>query len=142
MMKERTAAIVIGLLMVFSMAGFAMFNVMPQQPQQELPSIITTPLTKDERLFVLQTGRVLIEDFYAENCTECLGLNQFLTSFVQQFEGYAVLNIVVENETKVQMIGRGGAIRDVPFNVTQEGFLDLFCEIALYQPKECLMREI
>jgi len=141
-MKERAAALLIGLLMIGSMAGFAMVNVIPQRSQQQLPSIITRPLTTQEKVFVLRTGRVLIEDFYSPNCTECYELNQLLTSFVKQYESYAVLNMAPGNETRIRMIGAGGSIRDIPTNATRNELMDIFCEIAIYQPKECLLAEI
>ena len=141
--KERTMAIVIGLIMIFSMGGFALSSVVYLQPPAEevMPSIVNRALTPQEKIGILQTGRVLIEDFYAENCTECADLGIMLSSFVEAFKDYAVLEVVVANETEVKMIGTGGQIRDIPLNVTQEGLMDIFCELAILQPTECLLRE-
>lgn len=143
--KERLAAIIIGLIMIFSLGGFALSSVVYMQPSGEeqpaLAGVVEHVLTPQERISVLRSGRVLIEDFYQQNCTECLALNGMLASFAESFQEYALLEISPANETLVQMIGAGGQIRDIPLNTSQDELFSMFCELAIIQPKECLLRE-
>lgn len=147
--KERVAAIFIGLIMIFSVAGFALTQSLTRENQDsgvDIQNIVTKPLTSDERLFVLKSGRVLIENHYILHCSECLENNMVLEVFVQKFPGFVVLESVVvneTNETKFQMISGTGEIRDLKnVSITEDILTYIFCEISLMQPRECLLREI
>lgn len=155
MHKEQVAAIVIGLIFVVSMVGFA-FTSMSRFPQQQspgisIPNIVNRELTREEKIYILQTGRVLIEDFYVSGCSRCEIDRATLEAFAQEFKEFVVLEEVevyanATNETtyvKLQMIGRTGLIEDLrDMEITQENLTDIFCDIALVQPRECLLREI
>ncbi len=142
--KERMFAIVIGLLMVGSAAGYAFMSVVPQGPNiPQIDTIVNRELTVNEQIIVLRTGRVLIENFYAENCTYCMERNSVLEKFAKRLDGFVVLENVLGNETKLDMIGVNGKI--IPINnesISDEELFDTFCSIALKQPKECLLREV
>jgi hypothetical protein len=147
MMKERIAAIIIGLIMIMSMAGFALVNIIPQDEPVVIPSILDRQLTPEERLFVLRTGRVLIENFYPPGCGECRELGTRLKGFAQAFGNFVVLeDVVLTNATEAdyesRMIGREGMIRDIPSNITDDGLMDLFCSLAISRPKECLLTKV
>ena len=145
MMKERLMAIFIGLIMVFSIAGFAFNSVVHYQGPSvpEIPTVVTKKLNPQEILMVLRSGRVLIENVYTENCSECLERNAVLESFAHQFDGFVVLENVKGNKTVLQMIGRNGEIRDLTSKkINQSYLMDVFCDMAIAQPKECLLREI
>lgn len=143
---ERAMAIFIGFIMISSIAGFAMLSSRPiaTKPVKTISHIVKGPLESSEIVFIIRTGRVLIRDWYRENCTDCELVLQNLESFAENFKDYVVLEKVEipSNETeKLEIIGRGGEIRQLE-NITQENLMDVFCEIALLQPKECLLREV
>jgi hypothetical protein len=142
---SRAFAIVIGVLMVGSTAGYAFLNVTPGQGPAvpEIPTIVDRPLTTEEQVFVLRTGRVLIENFYSENCTYCPDRTLTLNGFVGGLDGYVVLENVLANETRLEMIGVNGKI--VPIedeSLDQDGLIDVFCEIAMKQPRQCLLMDL
>ncbi len=141
--KERIAAIVIGFIMIFSVAGFAFMNVgrfSSDTAPAEVPYIINRELTQDERRTVLLTGRVLIQDFHPSNCTECVEIDVTLQEFATRFQKFVVLEMAEKNDTKMQMIGRDGKIVDLlETNLTAEEMLPVFCDLAVAQPMECLL---
>ena len=156
-MKERAMAIFIGLVMVLSAAGFAAISashIGPQQQQtSQIPTILNRTLTQEEKVTILRTGRVLIEDLYYPDCSECLANNRILEAFANRFRQFIVLEkvaVMPGNETnatggyiKLQMIGSGGEIQDLEGqNITEENLLNVFCDIAIAQPTECLLMEI
>jgi len=149
MHKEQMAAIVIGLIFVLSMVGFALTGMgrfPQQQPGVSIPNIVNRELTQGEKIYILQTGRVLIEDFYAQGCSRCEIDRATLEAFVQEFKEFVVLEEVEVNNTnetsyvKLQMIGRTGLIEDLrDVEITQKNLTEIFCDIAIAQPRECLL---
>ena len=150
MAHERAMAIFIGMIMIGSVAGFALnnFNFLNRPAQAEGPEIkyiMDKVLTTEEKVYVLRTGRVLIENLYEPNCTECIERNAVLEGFANQFQGFLVLERaeVLPNETKFQMVAPTGDIRDLENEtITYDSLLDIFCDISFAQPRECLLREI
>ncbi len=143
--KERYMAIFIGAILIFSMAGFAFTSSILRTPavqQVQIPNIIERPLKPEEVVFVLRTGRVLVRNYYSE---EQPYLN-ILDNFADKFKDYIVFEkvSVAENETeRFEMIGRTGEIKDLGNEtISEETLMDIFCDYAILQPKECLMREI
>lgn len=146
MARERAMAIFIGIVMIFSAAGFAINSAVNQGQNQpagfNIPAIITRQLTTEETVYVLRDGKVVIEFFYAENCTDCQEKLVPLEGFAQKMSEFVVLEEVKANETSMQMIGSGGKIVDI-INITlsEENLMNKFCDIAIAQPPECLMSE-
>ncbi len=141
---ERFMAIFIGVIMLGSVAGFALIQTMPAGPQSpEIPNIIKRQLTTDETLFILGSGKVLIEDFYTIDCDDCFEKNVVLESFANRFKDFVVLEEVVVNQTNqtmLKMIGSGGTIVDLENKtIDEENLLEVFCDIAIAQPIECLI---
>ncbi len=141
--KERIAAIFLGLIMVTSLAGFAAMNIITPESgtYQRIPPVVDRELTPEEKIFVLRTGRVLLEGYFSENCTECAEVIMLGETFANGFSDYFVFEKIRGNETRLQIIGQEGEIRELETNITEDGLLDVFCEIAILQPKECLLRE-
>jgi hypothetical protein len=142
---SRAFAILIGILMIGSTAGYAFLNVTPGTGPAvpEIPTIVDRPLTTDEQVFVLRTGRVLIQNFYSEDCTHCPDRTLTLNGFVNGLVGYVVLENVLANETRLEMIGVNGKI--VPIEdeaLSQESLMDVFCDIAIKQPRQCLLMDL
>lgn len=146
---ERLMAIFIGFIMIGSIIGFAMMNTAPVNTAQrsDISHIVKGPLDNEKVVFILRMGRVLIRDWYRENCTECKEDLKVLENFANTYKDYVVLEEVEipPNDTLIQekfeMIGREGKIRKLE-NITQESLVNTFCEIAMVQPKECLLKEI
>jgi len=144
MRGERLMAIVIGLIMIFSMLGFAATSIVVNPTGQqtiEIHPVVKSGLDKDMKLFILRSGRVLIEHFYPAGCQDCLEMNAMLEVFANQFSGFVVAELVEvpENETKFEAIGSAGRITELSYNMTQQDLMDIFCDIAIRQPKECLL---
>jgi len=150
MVTEKLAAIVIGIIMLFSVAGFASFSLIgrigdpqPQQQTPEIPNIVTRPLTGSEISYILQTGRVVLRDYYPSACAECLERNTELELFANQFSGFVVLEEVAGNQTRLEMIDSLGKVTELdPANITLEGLTDSFCRNSIVKPRECILRNI
>jgi hypothetical protein len=144
MLSQRIFAIVVGVLMLTSVAGFAIMNVYQGPQKVEIPTIIEKPLTPQERVNVLQTGRVLVEYLYPEGCATCTEKIAFYQSFANTYKNYAVLEIaeVPANETLDRIIGMNGDTKELAEVSTSDTFMQTFCSVAISQPKECLMMEL
>ena len=144
MMSERLFAIVVGFLMLSSLAGFAMTNIYQEPPKVEIPAVIEKVMDPQERVQVLQTGKVLIEYLYPENCVDCTEKKALYQSFVNQFSNYAVLEIVEvpANQTMDHIIGMNGDTIELGSVSDASTLMNIFCSVAILQPKECLMMEI
>ena len=158
MMKERMMAIVIGALMLFSVAGFALMGLgrfadSGNQPV-EVPNVIEAYLSGAEVSQILRSQRVLIRDVYTKNCTQCPINDATLEMFVNSVAGNVVLEKVMiepDNTTtvdengyvKFEMISATGDIVELSGKeLDQENLMDMFCDISLIQPKQCLLRDI
>ena len=65
MWQQRFMAIFIGVIMVASVAGFALISQPPSGPKEVVvPDVIEHELTPDERVSILRTGKTLIEYYY------------------------------------------------------------------------------
>ncbi len=142
---KPAAAIFILVLMVTSVVGFSLnsasFQSAPQSP--EIPPIIREPIDTQMQVLILRSGKVLIEHFYQDNCTDCLDKNAKLEVFASRLEGYVVVNEVAGNESRLDMIGAGGRIVDISNQgLEYEDLIDTFCEIAIAQPRTCIIRDI
>lgn len=141
---KPAVAIIILVIMVLSAVGFAMNGAdFGQEPQEtEIPSVIREPVGPEQQIYILRSGRVLIEHFYQENCTDCLEKNAQLESFAGRLEGYVVVNEVVGNESKLDMIGAGGRITDLEGHALDyESLIETFCNVAIAQPRACIIRD-
>ncbi len=141
---KLAGSLLVLVIMVMSAVGFAMNSAnLSSQPQaEEIPSIIDYELSPQEQIQVLRTGMVLIENFYAENCTECVDRNFILNGFAARMKGYVVLENIEGNETRLGLIGNQGRIISLDgMEITDSSLLQVFCENAIAQPRECLMLE-
>jgi hypothetical protein len=158
MLKERMMAILIGGLMLFSVAGFAMiglgrFATNGDEPLQ-IPTAVDRVLTAEEVSIVLRNGRVLIRNVYTADCTTCAMDSATLELFVNIFKGYIILESVMaepdnftsvdkDGRIKFEMISPTGDIVDLnEIELNQEGLTDRFCDISVIQPRECLLRDV
>ena len=157
MMKERMAALVIGGLMLFSVAGYAIMGIgrfVDNAPRNEIPTVMNKYLSSDELLSILRTGRVVIRSVHSSDCRECASRDASLEVFARGFQGYVVLekaSIDTSNMTdvsdsgyvKFQMVSPTGDIAELEGKeITQNMLTDIFCDITAVQPKECLLRDI
>lgn len=145
MQKERLMAIFIGTIMIMSIVGFGISNTrfVDQPDTFDIPNVVNRELTTEELVTILRSGHVIIENFYALNCTNCLEKNTLLETFANKFKNFIVLQSVEGNETSIKMIGAGGRIRDITeMELAESELTSVFCEIAIAQPRECLLEEI
>jgi cytosine/uracil/thiamine/allantoin permease len=141
---KPAAAIFILVIMVMSVAGFALNSASFSQeaPQQEIPSVIREPLDTSQQVYILRTGRVLIEHYYTADCTDCLDKNVQLEEFAAQLPGYVVINEVLGNESRLDMIGAQGRITSLESqSLAYDDLIDTFCDNAIAQPRVCIIRE-
>ena len=142
---KPAAAIFVLVIMVMSVAGFSMnsatFQQTPDAP--EIPTIIREPLDTQTQIQILRSGKVLIEHFYTANCTDCLDKNARLEEFANRLSGYVVVNEVLGNETRLDIIGAQGRIVDLSDSgLEYEDLIDTFCDVAIAQPRACILRSI
>ena len=145
MARERLAAIIIGVIMIMSAAGFALNSAINQgrvstTPEITVPAIVTRQLTTNEMVYVLNyQGKVIIEYSYLNN-TQNSDVIASLEGFAQKRSDFIVLSEFPGNETSIKMIGSAGKIVDVGnMTLTDQNLLNAFCPIAIAQPPECLM---
>jgi thiol-disulfide isomerase/thioredoxin len=141
---KPAAAILIMVIMVLSVAGFAFnsSNFQSEPEEVQIPNVIREQISTQDQIYILRAGKVLIEHFYTEGCTDCLEKNAKLEEFVGRLEGYLVINEVEGNETRLDMIGSGGMIVNLENSSLEYGdLIGPFCEVAIAQPRACLVRE-
>lgn len=142
--KQTAMGLFIAFIMLFAMVGYAFYFTGREGESNipQIPHIVNRTLAPEEKILVLRTGRVLIEDFYSPGSPESLDKKIMLEGFAEQLKDFMVLETaeVPANETRVWLIGRTGDVVDMA-NITQESFMTEFCLNALLQPKECLLEE-
>jgi thiol-disulfide isomerase/thioredoxin len=142
---KPAAAIFILVIMVLSVAGFALNSANFQKEPEgiDIPAVVREPLSTQDQVYILRTGRVLIEHFYTDGCEDCFEKNAQLEEFAARLDGYVVVNEVAGNESRLDMIGMGGKIVDISnTSLDYEGLIDTFCGIAIAQPRACILRDI
>lgn len=145
MARERLIAIFIGLVMVMSAAGFALNAAINQNDNQtpglNIPTIVTRELTTEEIVYVLSyEGKIIIEYSY-QNDTFDQGKVSSLESFAQKQSDFVVLEEYLGNETSLKIIGSQGKILDIGnMTLSDKNLMNTFCDMAIAQPPECLMR--
>jgi hypothetical protein len=147
--KQRVMAILIGAIMLASIAEVALLRNNQQQDNQpqQLPGAVNRKLSLDETRSVLTSGRILIEYFYNESCTSCAAKEGMYREFVNSdaFVGFAVLSYgVSENETADWLIDLAlnqVSLKDV--NTTAD-MQKLFCDnsIVSEKPNICILEGI
>jgi hypothetical protein len=147
MARERLIAIFVGLVMILSAAGFALNAAMNQgrnqTPGLNIPTIVTRPLTTEEIVYVLSNqGKVIIEYSYQNSTSDYTDRISALESFAQKQSDFVVLEEYQGNETSLKIIGSQGRILDIGnMTLSDQNLMDTFCDIAIAQPQECIMRE-
>jgi len=144
--KQTAMGLFIAFIMIFALIGYAFMSTGGNQGEgnvPQIPHIVNGSLEPEEKILVLRTGRVLIEDFYSPDSLESLEKKAMLEGFADRLKDFLVLELVEVplNETKIWMIGRAGDVVDIG-NITQGGFMTQFCLNAILQPKECLLKDI
>jgi hypothetical protein len=141
-MKERIAAIVIGLLMVGSILGFAIMSVRQPVKENVNINIFDRQLSAQEKVAILRTGKVLIEYGWPYNCSQCSQREQLFVNFVHKWPDYVVLSAFNSNQSIEHIIGGNGQIVELENVTTEDGLFAIFCQLAYIQPKECLLLKI
>lgn len=144
--KQTAMGLFIAFIMIFALIGYAFMSAGGEGGEgniPQIPNIVNGSLEPEEKILVLRTGRVLIEDFYSPDSPESLEKKAMLEGFADRLKDFLVLELVEVplNETKIWMIGRAGDVVDIG-NITQGDFMDVFCLNAILQPRECLLKDI
>jgi len=143
--RKRFFALFVGVMMITWAIGLALsFNIKLAGDQgMRIEDVYDQPLTANEKIAILKSGRVLIE-FLHNGTQENLDKKAAYENFVARFKGFVVLEAVEisqSNQTMDQMINPQGDI--VPLdNVTSTQLVDVFCQTTIIQPRECLLSGI
>jgi hypothetical protein len=137
--------IVVGIMMITWAMGMALsYNIKTStNTGMRIENVYTEPLTGQEKVTILRSGRMLIEYMYVPS-EESLEKIPVYDGFVNRFKDFVVLERVEvpdANQTLDQMIAPTGDV--IPLgNVTEAQLVDVFCDNTYVQPKECLLRSI
>jgi hypothetical protein len=142
--RQFVFTVVVGIMMVTWAMGMALSYNIDVSPQgTRIESVYTEPLTGQEKVAILRSGRMLIEYLYLPG-PESMDKIPVYDSFTATFKDFVVLEKVevsYENQTLDQMIAPDGDV--IPLdNVTESQLFDVFCDNTYVQPKECLLRSI
>ncbi|MBI4176421.1 MAG: hypothetical protein HY518_04395 [Candidatus Aenigmarchaeota archaeon] len=150
--KQQVFAVIVGVIMLASTAGFALFSSVSRfggtsqdgqgNQNPSVPAIVQRPLTTQETLFVLQSGKALIQYRSPAECQECDGEKAILEGFVQQFSGSAVLEETAGNKSVEITTYRGELLDLSNETITGENLLKLLCISSAVQPRECLFVDL
>lgn len=145
--KRMVTSIFIVAVMVFSTVAYAAIQAIgptfavPQNPL-DTTYFVNRTLTAPEKVYILRTGRMLIENLYNESGGEI----KELQDFVAKHPSYVFLEQaqISENETvELKVIGIEGKIKGLdPSNITESSLFDLLCEFGMRKPIECTLREM
>ena len=142
-MKERIGAIFIGLIMLFSVVGFALVSVIPDQPTTpEIPHIYNGEMSGSDIVFLLQNGRTIFRYYYDSTSQNNLDEKITLEIFANKVKDFVVLNEIESNTTKLEIVGvvnGEGKIIDFEGEITEENLFIELCERAYVKPKECYL---
>jgi len=163
MRKEKTMAVIVGLIMISSVAGFAFSSASytgsatanpSLEGGQRITNIMNRSLTSQEISLILRSGGIIIENFYPPFCEECAEGNAILRSFTQKFSNFVVLVEVPlpsesaaseseQEEERLRLLSGSGAVHELDRgNISEDILLDVFCSVAKIQPSECILRQI
>jgi hypothetical protein len=149
MMKERLMAIFIGLIMIFSVAGFALMSIRWDNSGNtpvNVPSIVHTALTNEQLISLFRSGKTLMQYHYPVNCSSCSEVTSALEDFVSNMNESVLLEefpIESNGTALLRMVSSSGEISDLSGDkMNQTMLLDTFCSISYVQTQECLLRNI
>lgn len=106
-------------------------------------NIIDYELTAKQEELLLQGGKVIGKFIYSVNCLECLQQKSYLESFAKQYSNQIFLeeitNATAQTSTLTVESLRG---YETLTNITQENVLNVFCELMLQPPVDCILRKV
>jgi len=145
--KERLGALFIGLIMLLSVAGFALSNPVDltgNQEESKIDLIIKGEMSPADVVYILRNGKTILRYYYAAD-EKSIDDKIKLEVFANKIKNYVVLNEIEANETSLEIIGAvAGEGRIVNYEgvINETGLFSKFCEIAVVKPKECFLNEI
>ncbi|MFH1294950.1 MAG: hypothetical protein ABIH90_03365 [Candidatus Aenigmatarchaeota archaeon] len=144
--KKTVMSLFIIIVFGFSMASYAFLqkdNNIFKPPENPLATnhSIDRLLEASDKIYILNTGRTLIENLYNETDGKPL---QILENFASKNPRFVfVEQALINGSAELKMIGAGGDI--VPLeesNLTEETLFELLCEHGITVPLECTLREM
>ncbi len=142
--RKFVFTVVVGIMMITWAMGLALsYNIKVGDTGMKIESVYDRPLTGQEKVTILKTGKVLIEYLYTSDDPASAAKLATYENFVGRFQDFVVLEEaeVGVNQTMEQMISPTGDV--IPLhNVTDSSLIDIFCQNTVVQPRECLMRSI
>lgn len=146
--KQVLMALFIAFIMVASAVGFALLRNTPIGGQQTptFPNVVESVLSNEERLYILRSGKSLIEFLYPENCTDCLEKREIYERFVTspEFKDYVILETAVEENVTadwIVMAYTGDQISLEHINSTED-LMKIFCGSSVVKPNICILEEV
>lgn len=134
----------IAAIMTFSVVGYAVMSVPGQNPETQAPefsTIMEKQLDSSEKLYLLRTGMLIMEYAYDPSSAGNITIKSELEMFTRQLSAYMVLSEFNGNGTYYgRMTGMNGNMEEIE-NFTEDELTGVFCELAMKQPPECVLRE-
>lgn len=144
--------LVIGLILIVLMVSPALINLItPLVNKVKLPAgnIVAYELSLQQKNLALNQGRVLMEFFYGNSCTNCQSQISFLESLATQYKNTTFLEEVsVSNSTQIlNLIGFNITGNKVYLderslddgNITEANVKATLCQIMLVPPIDCAL---
>jgi hypothetical protein len=150
-MKKRTSVIV-GVFFIFLMFGSTLaytilsaFRTEEKKEEVSLPSgnIVYEELKEDVENFAVSEGRTLIKFYYNALCTGCSGQKTYLESVTSQNSGKILLEELTDSTAhapKVNIRSQRGS--DELVNATNDGVFESLCNLMVYPPVDCALKNV
>ncbi len=132
-------------IMFFSTIGFAALNSVRNTGLENEPAPAeektierhtTRALTEEEKAALLKNGVTIFEFLHTKDCTKCAEYRPVLEAFSTKYPNTVLVDADADKDL-IQVTGR--STKQIT-DVTEKGLLDAFCDVALLQPKDCILK--
>jgi len=144
-MKIKSSHLGLILILIMLVSSLATQRFYYPSARIALPekSIIDYQLTPEQEIYLIQKGYTVILFKYSLTCDNCLDVKTSLEQFTTSDNRHQIIleeiesPVDVSNITISSMKGEENLI-----NATIENVTDTLCEILIYPPVECALREV
>jgi hypothetical protein len=101
------------------------------------------PLQPEEKVYILRTGRIVVEYAYDKTSEANLTARSILEMFFRPLGSYAVVAVYpanFTNQTFAKITGMGGGMKNIE-SFEEANLTALFCKMTIKQPHECIIME-
>jgi len=130
-----------GVLQAFR--GWTQSNGGAKVPYLPETNVVNYEITAEQRSYMLQLGRTILEYRYKLGCTECVNQQAYIEAAAREFPNQIFVQELVDstaNNPTLSMISYYGSKSLT--NPSNEGIFDALCELMLQPPIRCATRNI